>query len=176
MKALGKRLAAGEPSAFAELYELCAARVHHYLAVRLGSRDGADEVLQEVFVRLVGQRQRLAVVENLTAYVFTIARNEAIRHAGRRLRDSRHRQPLTAEEIFQEAESNDLELREAAESVAIALRQLPEELREVIELKIYGGLTFREIAELLALPQGTVATRYRTALARLKEWFARQMS
>jgi RNA polymerase sigma-70 factor, ECF subfamily len=176
MQALGKRLAAGEPSAFAELYELCAARAHHYVAMRLGSRDAADEVLQEVFVRLVRQRQRLAAVENLLAYVFTIARNEANRHAGRWLRDKRQHRTLTAEDLFEEAGSDDLELRETAEAVAVALQQLPEELREVIELKIYGGLTFREIADLLAIPQGTVATRYRTALARLKEWFARQMS
>jgi RNA polymerase sigma-70 factor (ECF subfamily) len=176
MEALGKRLAAEEPPAFAELYELCAARVHHYLAVRLGSRDAADEVLQEVFVRLVRQRQRLAAVENLPAYVFAIARNEAIRHTGRRLRLSQHHRPLTAEELFKETGSDDLELRETAESVSVALQQLPEELREIIELRIYGGLAFREIAELLAIPQGTVATRYRSALARLKEWFARQMS
>ena len=176
MEALGKRLAAGEPSAFAELYDLCAARVHHYVAVRLSSRDAADEVLQEVFVRLVRRRQQLAAVENLLSYVFTIARNEANRHAGRRGRDSKHRQPLTAEQLFDETGGDDLELREAAESVTVALQQLPEELREVIELKIYAGLTFREIAELLAIPQGTVATRYRTALGRLKEWFARQMS
>jgi RNA polymerase sigma-70 factor (ECF subfamily) len=176
MQALGKRLAAGEPSAFAELYELCAARIHHYLVVRLGSRDAADEVLQEVFVRLARQRQRLAAVENILAYVFTIARNEAIRHLGRTERDSKYRQPLAVEELFQEAGSADLELREITEAVALALQQLPEDLREVVELKIYGGLAFREIAELLATPQGTVATRYRTALARLKEWFARQMS
>ncbi|HLW65817.1 MAG TPA: RNA polymerase sigma factor [Gemmataceae bacterium] len=176
MQALGKRLAAGEPSAFAELYEFCAARIHHYLVVRLGSRDAADEVLQEVFLRLVRRRQRLAQVENLLAYVFTITRNEANRHAGRWQRDKKQQQTLSAEDLFEEAGSGDLELRETAEAVAAALQQLPEELREVIELKIYGSLTFREIADLLSIPQGTVATRYRTALARLKEWFARQMS
>jgi RNA polymerase sigma-70 factor, ECF subfamily len=176
MQALGKRLAAGEPSAFAELYELCAARVYHYLVVRLGSRDAADEVLQEVFLRLVRQRQRLAAVENLSAYVFAIARNEGIRHSGRRLRENQSRRALTAEDLFQETHCDDVELREIAETVAVALQQLPEDLREVVELKIYGGLAFCEIAELLATPQGTVATRYRTALARLKEWFARQMS
>ena len=55
----------GDPSAFAELYDACADRVHHYLVVRLGSRADADDVLQETFVRLARTRKRLATVENL---------------------------------------------------------------------------------------------------------------
>jgi len=174
MESLGKRLAAGEAVAFAELYDVCAARIHHYLVMRLGAREAADDVLQEVFVRLVRQRQRLAIAQNLVAYVFAVARNEANRYA-RRWYDRRPSQSLSAEDLFQDP-GDDLDVRETVEAVAAALQQLPDELREVIELKIYGGLTFREIAEFLKLPQGTVATRYRTALARLKEWFARQMS
>ena len=74
-----ERLARGDPAAFAELYDACADRVHHYLVVRLGSRADADDVLQETFVRLARTRKRLATVENLVAYVFATARNEAIR-------------------------------------------------------------------------------------------------
>lgn len=176
MKPLGQRLAAGDSAAFEELYSLCADRCHHYLVVYLRSRDAADEVLQEVFVRLVRQRRSLQRVENLLAFVFTVARHEAIRYMERRARDRQRREKLLAEDLFLEARCNDVVRREAAENVAEALRQLSDEAREVVELKIYGALTFREIAELLAVPQGTVATRYRSALARLKYWFARQPS
>ena len=127
-------------------------------------------------MRLVRLRPRLANAENLLGYVFAIARNEANRLAGRRVREAKHQRPLGADDLFQRANSDEFDLRETSEAVAVALSQLPEELEEIIELKIYGSLTFREIAELLKLPQGTVATRYRTALAQLKEWFARQMS
>jgi RNA polymerase sigma-70 factor (ECF subfamily) len=174
MEPLGRRLSTGEPAAFAELYDLCAARCHHYLVARLGARDAADDVLQEVFVRLVRQRASLARVHNLLAYVFAVARNEGIRYIERRGRDLRQRRPLTPDDLF--SPGDDPAWREDTESAALALGQLSDEAREVVELKIYGGLTFREIAELLAEPQGTVATRYRTALARLKEWFARQPS
>lgn len=174
MEPLGQRLTAGDPGAFAALYDQCAARCHHYLVAKLGSRDAADEVLQDVFVRLVKQRAGLARVENLTAYVFAVARNEAVRYGERRGRETR--QSLTAEDLFLEAKCDDPARRDDAESAAAALGQLADEAREVVELKIYGGLTFREIADLLAVPQGTVATRYRTALARLKDWFARQPS
>jgi RNA polymerase sigma-70 factor (ECF subfamily) len=175
MEPLGQRLTAGDSDAFAALYEQYAGRVHHYLVARLASRDVADEVLQEVFVRLVRQRAGLGRVENLAAYLFAMARNEAIRFAQRHGREAQHL-PLTADDLFVEAKSDDPTRRDEAESAAVALGQLTDDAREVVELKIYGGLTFREIADLLAVPQGTVATRYRAALARLKDWFARQPS
>jgi RNA polymerase sigma-70 factor, ECF subfamily len=56
MDKLGERLAQGDAAAFAEFYDACADRLHHYLTVLLGSRDEADDVLQETFVRLVRSR------------------------------------------------------------------------------------------------------------------------
>ena len=175
MDELAERLARGEAAAFAELYDACADRLHHYLTARLGARDEADDILQETFVRLVRTRHRLRQVEDLTAYVFTTARNEAARYGGRKARAARLRVPLQAEDLFVEA-GGDAAAREAAELVAVALRGLNEEQREVVELKIYGGLTFREIAQVTGVPLPTAATRYRAALERLKDWLARQPS
>jgi RNA polymerase sigma-70 factor (ECF subfamily) len=62
---------------------------------------------------------------------------------------------------------------ETAETVRAALERLPMEQREIVELKAFGGLTLKEIAAVTALPPGTVATRYRTALERLREWLTR---
>ena len=81
MATLQARLARGEPAAFAELYDACADRVGHYLLVRLGSWADADDALQETFLRLARTREKLAEVDNLEAYVITIARNEAARLA-----------------------------------------------------------------------------------------------
>ena len=53
MQDLGKRLARGEASAIAELYDACADRLHHYLTLRVGNRDTASDILQEVFLRVV---------------------------------------------------------------------------------------------------------------------------
>ena len=112
MDELRERLAQGDAAAFAELYDACADRLHHYVAVRLGSRDVADDVLQETFVRLVRTRHRLRRVENLTAYVFTTARNEAARYGGREARAARLRVPLPTEDLF--AEADDLTARDLA--------------------------------------------------------------
>jgi RNA polymerase sigma-70 factor (ECF subfamily) len=168
MEGLGARLAAGDPAAFAELYETYADRLHHYLTVRLGSRQDADDVLQETFVRLARARHKLRRVRNLTAYVFTIARNEASRFAGRKRREPAAGEGLTADALFDQGRSDDLSRRETADLVARALGGLAPHEREVVELKTYAGLTFREIAQVTGLPQGTVATRYRAARERLR--------
>ncbi len=59
--------------------------------------------------------------------------------------------------------------REVALILEQALRSLPAEQQEVVTLKEWGGLTFAEIASALEIPPGTAASRYRLALARLKE-------
>ena len=163
-----QRLARGEAAAFAELYDACADRVHHYLVVRLGSRSDADDVLQETFVCLARTRKRLATIDNLEAYVFATARNEAIRWLQRRARTGRLRETLYREVLFHEPASEDPQAIETAECVVASLARLSDDQREIVELKIYGNLTFREISEVTGLPQGTVATRYRSALEKMR--------
>jgi RNA polymerase sigma-70 factor, ECF subfamily len=173
MERLGERLARGEQAAFTELYDDCADRLHHFLVLRLGSREDADDVLQNTFVRLVYARRRLAGIESLFAYVFKVAQNEASRFLGRRGRESGFSQ--VAGLLFHEAATGNQAAREAAELVAAAMARLTPEQREIVELKIYVRLTFREIAEVVGVPQGTAATRYRTAIERMKEWWLREL-
>lgn len=169
-----QRLARGDPDAFAELYDACAGRVHHYLVVRLGSTADADDVLQETFVRLARKRRKLAGVENIVAYVFATARNEAARLLGRQKREGRLAAGLAPEVLFGEASSDNVRDVEAAECVAALLARLSDELREVVELKVYGELTFREISEVTGMPQGTAATRYRVALEKMRRQMAEE--
>lgn len=171
MGELGDRLARGEQAAFAELYDACADRLYPFLVALLDSRSDADDALQETFVRLARNRTRLATVENLTAYVFTVARNEAMRLLERR---GRQRSQGGNQELAERAVQSDFPDTESLAALAAAIAGLPDEQREIVELKTSGQLTFREIAEVLAVPQGTVATRYRAALARLKVQLTRR--
>jgi RNA polymerase sigma-70 factor (ECF subfamily) len=164
MAELAEGLARGDPAAFAELYDACADRLHHWLVLHTGSQADADDIVQETFVRLARLRKRLAKVENLTAYVFTVARNEAARLQQRRAREA----VALAAKPAQEGKTSATD--EISEAIASAIVRLPLEQREIVELKLYGGLTLWEIADVTSLPRGTVATRYRAALARLRQW------
>jgi RNA polymerase sigma-70 factor, ECF subfamily len=174
MATLQARLARGDQAAFAELYDAYADRVGHYLVVRLSSRDDADDVLQETFLRLARIRHKLARVNDLDAYVITVARNEAKRLAARNTRRQQKQEPLRTEDLFC-YRSSDADTRETAEIVAAAMSHLSVELREIVELKTYAGLTFQQISQVTGLPQGTVATRYRSALAKMRSWFGAGM-
>lgn len=164
---LAARLARGDQAAFAELYDACADRLHGYLAARLGSRDAASDVLQNAFLRAVKSRRRFRGVENPVAYMFQIARNEAARAVDKRRVTV---QALPTEELL--ADEN--ESVDDAEAIAAALDRLVADDRELVELKIYAGLTFREIATIVDRPPATVATRYRRALESLRDWLAKQ--
>jgi RNA polymerase sigma-70 factor, ECF subfamily len=163
------RLARGDEDAFAELYDACANRLHHYLAVRLGCRETAADVLQSAFLRAVRSRRRFRDVANPVAYMFQVARNEAAR-----LKRPRVVQQIGIEDVF-EVSSDAIGQRDDAEVAAVALARLEADDREVVELKIYGGLTFRDIADVTEMPQGTVATKYRRALESLRHWLTKQL-
>jgi RNA polymerase sigma-70 factor (ECF subfamily) len=167
MKPLADRLASGEEAAFVELYDVCANRLHQYVAMRMGSRDAAADVVQSAYLRAVKSRRRFRGLENPVAYMFQIARNEAARAAKRVAARS-----LPVQEWFDTA--SDGVASDDTEVIAMALGRLDANDREIVELKIYGALAFREIAAITGLPQSTVATRYRRALESLRGWVAKQ--
>lgn len=102
-------------------------------------------------------------------YLYRAARNEAlsrIRKQGVRNRAAAERQ--AAPPIVRGADG-DLEAAEEAQRVSKALLGLPVEQREVVVLKIYQDMTFREIARIVGISNNTAASRYRYGLAKLKE-------
>ena len=166
MEHLKRRLGRAETEAFVELYDLLGDRLMRYLAARLNSDDARD-VLQEVFTRLVRYHRRLGRSKNLQAYVFLTARNEANRWLRKKNRMS------TTESVGNDFEpiGKESPISHQIEQVELASKLLDElsiESREIVELKIYSELTFAEIAEILSLPAGTAATKYRRAILKMQ--------
>ena len=136
-----------------------------YLQAILCSLHDAEDVLQTVFVRIIRKRHRLAGARNLDAYVYRIARNEAVRMIGRRKRDKTAR---PVKEPWLIASESRRELDDWAELLQVALGRLPQPQREVIVMKIYRQKTFMEISRLLGLSPNTVASRYRYGMEKLR--------
>jgi RNA polymerase sigma-70 factor (ECF subfamily) len=172
MSEWGRRLARGEDSAFAELYDACADRLFRFAALRLGSQQAAADVVQAAFLRAVRSRKRFRDVDNPTGYLFQIARNEIARALARqsRRRDSGAESLDVDQALAKQAGAWDED-----EMVREALLRLDADDREIVELKVFGGLTFAEIGQALARPAATVATRYRRALESLRPWVERQL-
>ena len=169
MQRLAERLARGEEAAFAELYDASADRLHRYLAALLRSREAASDVVQTAFLKAVKSRRLFRGVENPIAYLFQIARNEAMRTGSRRRVQER---PLETADL--RAAIATTGQWDDAEVVAAALAKLGDEDREIVDLKLFVGLTFREIADVLSVPLATIATRYGRALESLRPWLEKQ--
>jgi RNA polymerase sigma-70 factor (ECF subfamily) len=159
-------LAAGDERAFAALYDRYAMRLYRAAVGMLGRREDAEDAVQEVFAAMFKSSHNLAEVQNLTAYLFTALRRAAGRSAARRVREPRSGASAIAD-IAAKADPDD-RFSFDGERLQRALLALPAEQREVIALKIDGGLTFAETAQVIGISANTAASRYRYALEKLR--------
>ncbi len=166
-----QRVARGEQSALAVLYD-STSRMVLGLALRiLGDRYSAEEVLLDVYTQVWRQASSFDVNRGLPlAWLMTITRTRAID----RLRSGKHyqqrREPLDLVMDERSAQPNPEEASATSERQALvrsALESLSPEQREVIELAYYLGLSHSEIAARLGLPLGTVKTRARLGMMKL---------
>ena len=131
----------------------------------------AEDLVQEAFVRFWRERER---VGEPVAYLYACVKRCAM--DWRRTMERRTRREMGAagerDECLFEPSGQDSERREAVEA---ALRRLPEEQRDVVVLKIWGGLTFQEVAGILDIPSNTAASRYRYALEAMRAWLPEEV-
>lgn len=137
----------------------------------VGNIEDARDTLQETFVKCWRHRDSVGEVENLRAWIFRIALN-----AGRDVRSTawrRRRRPFSDGEATlalsdpgPEAQASH---REELSLVRQALRRLRPEEQEVFLLRQNGQMTYNQIAQAIQIPLGTVKTRMRLALTKLRE-------
>ncbi len=160
------RLAAGDRAALGELYDLAAARLYGLALWRTGDPADAEEVVQEVFVRLAEQRDRLAGIRDPLSWLFTVTHRAAIDRVRRRL--VRAAEPIEHCD-FLLAAAVDPERQLDAARASRALAELPPKQREVLYLHHFLGLSFAAIGAVVRAPLFTVASRHRLGLARLRK-------
>lgn len=166
-----RRTAEGDQAAFARLYDMIAARAFGLILRVLVDRAQSEEVLQEVFLEIWQSAGRFAPGRGQgRSWILTIAHRRAVdrvrssqtatdRDARAGLRDLSGGADGVAEEV---------ELRIEARRVTAALAALPEAQRDAITLAYFGGYSQSEIAALVGAPLGTVKTRMRDGLSRLR--------
>ena len=159
----------GEEPALAELYDRFG-RIAYGLALRVvRDRNLAEDAVQEAFLALWRTAARF-IPERAKAstWILTIVHRRAIDVVRREERRRTEREE-EAVEPHAEAASDVVWLRMERERVQEALRALPDQQREALELAYYGGFTQSELAERLGEPLGTIKSRMFTGLSRLRE-------
>ncbi len=167
-----------EAEAFDEIVDAYSGRLFGFFQRMLGGREEAEDLVQEVFVRIVKGIADYREEGRFEAWLFRIA--------GNLVRDRLRREPKEAATGIAEQDcAQDLELRTgrqtggAGESLELqenvdrmqkCLAKLPSMEREVILMRHYGELSFAEIAEYTEAPLGTVLARAHRGLAKLRQW------
>ena len=152
-----------------ELYGRHGERLYRYLLFKLGSAEDAEDVLQEAFCRFARFDLRWRFIRDPQAFVFRVARNEANRFLRRKLGRRKAEEMITRGGLdafraaFVPPAEPDLSL------LLTRVDGLPGEQKEAVYLKVFDGLTFKEIASVCGVSANTAASRYRYGIGKLRE-------
>jgi len=163
--------AQGDEAAFAQLFDLISPRVFGLILRVLVDRSQSEEVLQEVFLEIWQSAGRFAPNRGQgRSWILTIAHRRAVDRvrSAQASTDRDVRVGLRNIDVPHDGVAEQVEARIEAEGVAAALSKLPEAQREALTLAYYGGYSQSEIAALVGAPLGTIKTRMRDGLSRLR--------
>ena len=165
--------ALGEESAWVELVELYSRRVFAMARSRLHDDELAEEITQSVFVTLASKLTDSSYTEQnrFEPWLFRITMNRVRDYCRKR---SRHARP-TAPEVFSSIAGkadDDLadrsEMQNQLDQMRVAMEQLGDSDRQLIELRHHGQLSFKQIAQITGDPIGTLLARHHRALKKLR--------
>ena len=157
-----------DEGAFRELYRILSPKILGYLIKRGMARDGAEEVIQETFVTIWQKTEQFDPSRaNAAAWVFQIARNKMIDRFRGEARPLPTEIDITVANHEPDAE-HILGLQSDIEALEIALSQLSSDQRDIIEKAFLGEMTHSEINKLTGLPLGTIKSRVRLGLEKLR--------
>lgn len=182
---LVRRFNEGDASAFEELLQRYQRPLFNFILRSVRERDRAEELLQDVFLKVLQRSTEFQGNSKFSTWLYTIARNLCI-DTSRKMVFRRHRSldaPLRADEAEgatlldrvaspapdadRQAIGHDLQAR-----IAAAIEELPDEQREVFLMRELQNMAFKEIADVVGVPENTVKSRMRYALERLQRALA----
>jgi RNA polymerase sigma-70 factor, ECF subfamily len=159
-----------EQAALAEAYRRHAGAVFGLARRLLDDRGQSEEIVQEIFLRLWNEPHRFDPERgSLRSFLLAGTHGRAVdvlrSETSRRRREERDARVTVTPRYDVDLEVSDLAL---AEAVRTALGTLADDERRAIQLAYFGGRTYREVAEALGQPEGTVKSRIRTGLRRMR--------
>jgi RNA polymerase sigma-70 factor (ECF subfamily) len=181
-----ERYAKGDESAFREVVNRYKNSLYAFLRQFLNHPDLVDDVFQETFLQLFTSRRSFDPNRPLRPWLFTIAANkakDALRKAHRSsavpIGTISDDQEMSVDEMFNAISSDntsppeELQRNETAARVNEVISSMPESLREILILAYFNKFSYKQMADVLSIPIGTVKSRLHTAVARFaRDWKA----
>ena len=166
------KVAEGDRAAFGQLYDQCAGRVLGLVRRLLKDSAQSEEVTQEIFLEVWQNAKRYDSAKgSATTWILTMSHRRAVDRirSSQSTRDRDTKIGLRDMEIEYDSVSESVEIRIEHERVGQALQRLTELQRQAVTLAYYGGYSHSEVAQMLTVPIGTVKTRLRDGMIRLRD-------
>ncbi len=156
--------------AFNTIYDKYCYKLHEFVLMYLKQEEDAEEIVQEVFVKIWESRGKIDVYLSFEAFLFTIAYNATISLLRKRVSESKSREYLKSLQQIDSAEQviDEIQYNELNQKVQSLLNQLTPRQKEIFVLSREEGLTHKEIADKLNISESTVNNHLVTTLKYLK--------
>lgn len=169
-----QEMAAGSRDALRRVYDAYLKMIYALIYNIVKHREAAEDITSEFFIRLYHAAPKFRGDGHHKAWICTIARNMCVDYM------RKHNRELAVLDDDSREEKSKLNLRtersDQEESIVNrltmekAMELLTEQEKSIVDLKLLGGLTFREISELLNMPMGTVTWHYNSGIKRLRRY------
>jgi len=164
-----RRLKKDDKSAVDELFSYYYPRLYHFSKSILKIETGIDDILQEVFVKIWLNRNKISNIETFNAYIFTITKNEVLNLIRSNLRDQTFKEEFFLRSVAEEYQTqNQVEFDEIKSGIDRIVASLPEKRQQVFVLSRTEGLSNKEIAQQLNISEKTVEDHITHAIKHIK--------
>lgn len=172
LEALLSRAAEGDESAWRQIVDTYSGRVYGLVRAQCGNADLAEEITQSTFCTIVAKMNAYTELGRFESWIFRIAMNRLRDEMRRRKRHAAPTETSTLAGLVASEASGPAaggSARAEIERLRAAVSQLSDADQRIIHLRHFGRLSFKQIAEVLGQPLGTVLARQHRALKKLRE-------
>ena len=157
-------------AAFDAIYNKYCHKLHEFVLTYLKQEEDAEEIVQEVFIKIWNSRGKIDIYSSFESFLFTIAYNSTMSLLRKRISETKSREYLKSLQQIDTAEQiiNEIQFKELDAKVQSLLKQLTSRQREIYFLSREEGLTHKEIAQKLNISESTVNNHLVVTLKYLK--------
>lgn len=164
VNSLAEDIRSGDKEAFELFYRMEYANILHFVRSYLGDVESSEDVTQNTFLQLWARRENIDSGRNLRAFVFTIARNNAISILRSRARVGRLEDKVNLEAFCHDSVTNHINALSLRDLIEQTYLKLPPHIQQSFRMSRYEGLTNREIAKQKCLSEKAIEYHMKVAL------------
>jgi RNA polymerase sigma-70 factor (ECF subfamily) len=167
-----QKVAGGDQLAFRELYHTFHKRLHYFALALVKTKEAAEEIVEDVFIKLWNQRTTITQINHLRVYLYTATKNTALNYLSRKARESIVEPFDNIDISLQETGVSPEEIMITAETyqkIRQAVEGLPPRCKMIFKLIREDGLRYKEVSEILNISINTIDAQMAIAIQRITE-------